>query len=113
MTNVSSNRGGMIVLAYLGPLAIVPFLVEKRDAEVRWHAKHGLVLMAGELVLLFTVSLITGLVSLQALALGCALSIVMIALAVGILVVHVVAILKGLAGTRLIIPGISGYADRF
>ena len=46
----SPNRGVMIVLAYLWPLALVPLLVEKQDAEVQWHAKHGLVLMVAELV---------------------------------------------------------------
>ena len=32
---------------------------------------------------------------------------------VGILALHVVAILKGVNGGRLIIPGISEYANRF
>ena len=35
----------MIVLSYLWPLALVPLLVEKEDAEIQWHAKHGIVLM--------------------------------------------------------------------
>ena len=42
----SPNRGVMIVLAYLWLLALIPLLLEKQDAEVQWHAKHGLVLMA-------------------------------------------------------------------
>jgi len=41
----SPNRGVMIVLAYLWPLALVPLLLEKHDPEVQWHAKHGIVLM--------------------------------------------------------------------
>ena len=36
----------MIVLAYLWILSLVPLLVEKEDAEVQWHAKHGLLLFA-------------------------------------------------------------------
>ena len=32
----------MIVLAYFGLLALIPLLMEKEDAEVQWHAKHGL-----------------------------------------------------------------------
>ena len=32
---------------------------------------------------------------------------------VAILGVHIVAIIKGMGGTRLIIPGISEYANRF
>src|SRR5437016_5802174 len=46
----SANRGVMIVLAYLWPLALVPLLLEKHDADVQWHARHGLVLMAAELL---------------------------------------------------------------
>jgi len=48
----SPNRGVMIVLAYLWPLALVPLLLEKHDADVQWHAKHGLVLMVAELLLI-------------------------------------------------------------
>src|SRR3954470_16220785 len=39
------NRAAMLVLGYLWPLAVVPLLVARDDAEVQWHAKHGLVLM--------------------------------------------------------------------
>ena len=39
----SSNRTVMLILSYLGILALVPLLVEKDDPEVQWHAKHGLV----------------------------------------------------------------------
>src|SRR4051812_30120664 len=46
----SPNRGVMIVLAYLWPLALIPFLLEQQDLDVRWHAKHGLVLMAAEIL---------------------------------------------------------------
>jgi hypothetical protein len=113
MTTASPNRGAMIVLAYLWPLALVPLLLEKQDADVQWHAKHGLVLMGAELLVLFAFSFVTSLVSLATLGLGCALSMLVILLWVAILVVHVVAILKGLAGTRLIIPGVSLYANRF
>ena len=103
----------MIVLAYLWPLAIVPLLVEKQDAEVQWHAKHGIVLMIAELVLLFAYIMMTSIVSLATLGLGCVLSLFLVFAWVGILAVHVVAILKGLNGRRLIIPGLSDYANRF
>jgi len=103
----------MIVLAYLWPLALVPLLVEKQDAEVQWHAKHGIVLMVAELILLFAYIFITSIVSLATLGLGCVLSLFLIFAWVGILAVHVVAILKGINGTRFVIPGISEYANRF
>ena len=49
----SQNGGVMIVLAYLWPLAFVPLLLEKEDADVQWHARHGIVLMAAELIAFF------------------------------------------------------------
>jgi uncharacterized membrane protein len=103
----------MIVLAYLWPLALVPLLLEKDDAELQWHAKHGIVLMIAELILLFAYVATTMFVSLATLGLGCALSIFIIFGWVAILAVHVVAILKGVNGERFIIPGISDYANRF
>jgi uncharacterized membrane protein len=108
----SPNRGVMIVLAYLWPLALVPLLVEKGDPEVQWHAKHGLVLMIAELILLFGYIMMTSIVSLATLGLGCVLSLFLVFGWVAILALHVVAILKGVNGGRLIIPGLSDYANR-
>jgi len=108
----SSNRGVMIVLAYLWPLALVPLLMEKHDAEVQWHAKHGIVLMIAELILLFGYIMLTSIVSLATLGLGCVLSVFLVFGWVGILALHVVAIVKGINGGRLIIPGLSEYANR-
>jgi uncharacterized membrane protein len=109
----SPNRGVMIVLAYLWALAIIPLLMEKHDPEVQWHAKHGLVLMAAELVVIFGYMIITSIVSIAAIGLGCVMSLFFVFAWVGILALHVVAILKGVNGGRLIIPGISEYANRF
>jgi len=113
MPDSSSNRGVMIVLAYLWPLAIVPLFLEKDDADVQWHAKHGLVLLAAELLLLIGLAVLTSLVSLATFVFGCALSMFVILIWVAILGVHIVAIIKAMGGTRLIIPGISEYANRF
>jgi uncharacterized membrane protein len=102
----------MIVLAYLWPLALVPLLLEKNDADVQWHAKHGIVLMIAELVLFFAYVTMTSLVSLASLGLGVVLSMLLIFAWIGILAIHVVAILKGINGTRLILPTVSEYANR-
>jgi len=91
----------------------VPLLLEKQDAEVQWHAKHGLVLMAAELIVILAYGLMSSLVSLATLGLGCVLIVFLVFAWVGILALHVVAILKGVNGGRLIIPGISEYANRF
>jgi len=103
----------MIVLAYLWPLAIVPLLVEKEDPEVQWHAKHGLVLMLAELIVLLSFTMMTSLISIATFGVGCVLSIFVVFIWIAILAVHAIAIVKGINGTRLIVPGVSEYANRF
>ena len=103
----------MIVLAYLWPLAFIPLLLEKQDAEVQWHARHGLVLMLAEIVAVFAYLAFNFMISLAAFGLGCALVLLLMFGFVGILAVHIVAILKGINGERLVIPVLSDYATRF
>jgi uncharacterized membrane protein len=113
LPNPSPNRGVMIVLAYLWPLALVPLLVEKDDPEVQWHAKHGLVLMVAEIAVIVAFSMINVIVSFATFGLGCVLGMFVIFLWIAILVVHVMAIMNGINGKRFVIPGISEYANRF
>jgi len=104
----SSNRGVMIVLSYLWLLSLVPLLVEKEDKEVQWHAKHGVVLMLAELFLwiaMYIVQAILGTI------LGCLFALLTFPVGLAIIAVHILAIVKGLNGGRLIIPGVSQYAD--
>jgi len=105
----SSNRGIMIVLSYLWLLALVPLLVEKEDKEVQWHAKHGLVLMVAELFLWIVISIVIGPLGIF----GCIAALFTPLLALGQLILHIMCIMKGINGKRLIIPGISDFADKF
>ena len=96
---------GMLILAYLGLLALVPLLTEKDDPEVQWHAKHGLVLCVaffGVSMMLFVASsVIWPLWLLQP------------PLSLAYLVVVVLGILKATNGQRLVLPGLSDLVDRF
>jgi hypothetical protein len=112
MPEGSPNRGIMIVLAYLWLLAFVPLVVEKNDPEIQWHARHGIVLMVAELLVLAAYVVMTSLVSLAMLGLGFALGLLLVFAWVGILGLHVVAILKGINGGRLMVPHLSAYASR-
>jgi hypothetical protein len=108
-----SNRGVMIVLAYLPPLSVIPLLVEKDDADLQWHAKHGLVLMAAEFMVLLGLFAVTTILGILTAGLFCAAYIVLPALFLVFLAIHAVAVVKGLNGGRLVVPGISEYVNRF
>jgi len=103
----------MIVLSYLGLLALIPLLVEKDDKEVQWHAKHGLVLAVVEVAVIIGLIVIGGILGAVSVGLGCIFNLLLPVFMLAILVVHILAIVKGLNGQRLLIPGISEYADRF
>ena len=110
--DASPDRGVMIVLAYLWPLALVPLLMERHDSDLQWHARHGLVLMIAELLLVLVYLAIASVVSLASLGLGTVLIILLVLGWIGVLALHVMAIVKGVNGTRLIVPRLSVYADR-
>jgi len=105
---VSQNRTVMIVLAYLWLLALIPYLVEKEDSEVQWHAKNGLVFTAAEVIVWIVITILTFIP-----ALGCIFALMHLVLWLGVLVLHIVAIVKGVNGQRLVIPGLSDYVNKF
>jgi uncharacterized membrane protein len=103
------NRTLMLVLAYCGPLALIPLLVEKNDPEVQWHAKHGLVIFVAEIILFFVIGILH-FIPFLGWILGCLLTVI---LPIGSLILAIVCILKAVNGQRFIIPGLSEFADRF
>jgi uncharacterized membrane protein len=112
----SGNRTIMIVLSYLGILALIPLLVEKEDKEVQWHAKHGLVLLVAEIAFFIVLSILNAIVGAVP-VFGCLAAIIGVlisfVLTIGILVIHVMCIVKGVNGQRFMLPYISEYANRF
>jgi uncharacterized membrane protein len=106
----SSNRNVMILLSYLWLLALIPLVVEKEDREVQWHAKHGLVLTVAELIFWVAFQIVTVVLGSF---LGCIVMVFAPILGLIFVIIHIVAIIKGINGQRLIIPGISQYADSF
>jgi uncharacterized membrane protein len=49
--NPESNRTLMGVLAYIGPLVLIPYFTAKEDPFVKFHIKQGLVLLVIEAAL--------------------------------------------------------------
>jgi uncharacterized membrane protein len=115
-STTSGNRTIMIVLAYLGLLALIPLLVEKEDKEVQWHAKHGLVLLVAEIAIFVALMILQSIVSAVPL-IGCLAALIGVlisfVLTIGILVLHVMCIVKGVNGQRFMLPYVSEYANRF
>jgi len=103
----SSDKTLMLVLSYLGLLALVPLLVEKDDKNVQWHAKHGLVLFFCFVIVFAVLGVITST------GIGCIFAVLYPFVGLGWLVVTVLAIVKATKGQRLMIPGISELADKF
>lgn len=109
LTTTDGSRRIMLVLSYSWLLAVVPLLTEERDTELQWHARQGLVLLIVEGLACLPLALIY-LVSGSILGSAFAWSALPASLAIPTL--HIVAIVKALQGSRLIIPGISRLSDR-
>ena len=99
----------MLILAYLGILALIPLLVEPDDAEVQWHAKHGIVLMLSWMALFLALAIISGLPGLG-IMIGYGFSPFLLVI---IFFFHIFAIVKAINGQRLTIPVISEFADKW
>ena len=108
-----ANRSIMLVLAYLPPFAVIPLLTEKNDPDIHWHAKHGIVLMTAEMLLLLSLVVVSLVLGLLTGGLGCILIALVPIPFLAFLVLHVIAVLRAFAGKRLIVPILSDYADKF
>lgn len=105
----ASDRTIMIVLSYLGILALIPLLVKKEDREVQWHARNGLMMFAAYIVILILWSVFQ---HFMPSAITCGLSFVGCVLWLGYLALCIMGIMKGLRGERLRLPMISDFADK-
>lgn len=110
---VSSNRSVMIVLSYLWILCLVPLLTEKEDKEVQWHAKHGVVLMVAEILFWIAFTIVTNIIVAATLGLGCLVSLLGPFIALAFLAIHIMCIMKGVNGQRMIIPYVTDFVQKF
>lgn len=105
-TKKRSGSTGMLVLAYLGLFAIIPLARGKKDREVYWHAKHGLIITAAYMI----VSMVHLAFVNTGTSFNC-LSALLSYLPMGAWLILVpLCIFKAVNGQRLHIPGISRLA---
>jgi uncharacterized membrane protein len=99
---------GMLILAYLPLLGLIALLASKQDREIRWHSKNGQLLFAAVVAIAVAATAIGILVP----PLSCLYGIFMFFVAGIYAIVVLLAVVKALQGERVIVPGISRYADR-
>ena len=103
------NRAVMLVLAYLGPLCLVPLLLDRGDREIRWHARNGLIFFAAWVAIF----VLDNLLFLSLHPLGCLITLLMPIVGLAYLALVVTGIVRALEGKRLVVPGLSTLADKF
>lgn len=105
----SSDRTLMIVLSYLGLLALIPLLTKKEDPEVQWHAKNGLAITIAWFVVWIAFQLITFVLPWGIRAawgiLGCIVGL-------AFFVVWIIALVKAVGGQRFRVPVITDLAEK-
>jgi uncharacterized membrane protein len=99
----------LLVLSYLTILGFIPLIAGKRDREVRWHAANGLLLFGA----VAAVGIVATIIGVLVPPLSCVYPIVMFLVLILYTIIAILAVVKALAGERLIVPVISRYADRF
>lgn len=112
MITSPARRFVAIVLAYLGPLAVIPLLTARTDADVQWHARQGILLFACEAGVFLALASLTGLTVLSNLVGGVAIGVLARVAWIAVLAIHLTAILAALNDRRLSVPVVSALASR-
>ena len=101
----------MLVLAYLGLLALIPLLVKKDDRDLRWHSFNQLSWFVAWFVLTIALWIID-----YAVPGGCFFGAVFSAIhclvGLGYLALIIMGIMKAMKGERLRVPVLSDFADK-
>ncbi len=101
--NVSAgNQTAMAVLAYIGPLVIISYLMAKNDEFVKFHIKQGLVLLVISIILWVLSSMF--LFSLY--------SIIQL-LNLGVLVLAIIGIVNAVQGKEKLLPLVGQFGSKF
>ncbi len=105
----NSDRTIMLILSYLGILALIPFFMKKDDPEVQWHAKNGVALLLAEIVWCI---IQFGSVFIHVPGVGCITGLVGCIVWIGFLALTVLCIVKAVNGQRFRIPVITDMAEK-
>lgn len=103
----------MLVLSYLGLLALIPLLTKKDDREIQWHAWNGLFLTIAYIVVYIIWAVIQAIIPDS---IGCLAGPVILAINCGLwigwIALAILGITKATSGQRMRYPVISEQADK-
>lgn len=106
----SSDRTLMIVLSYLGLLALIPYLTKKDDPEIHWHAKNGVGLLILDVVVM-VIWWIIGF-ALGDTVVGCGAGMIGCVIYLALFVLHIYCIVVAVGGKRPNIPVVTDFAQK-
>lgn len=106
----SSDRTLMVVLSYLGLLALIPYLTKKEDPDIHWHAKNGVGLLIMDVVVMVAFMVISWVMPSN--LLGCGIGVLQCVVWLGILGLHVYCIVQAVGGKRPRIPVVTDFAEK-
>jgi fumarate reductase subunit D len=103
MTNQSTETNTlMCILSYLGIFALIPYLTQKDDAYINWHARQGLLITAFAIVTSFGL----GVLSLLP-AIGWIASMISMLFSFAVLGLCVYCMIQACGGKKWRVPGIA------
>ena len=105
---VSPARPFLLAFSYVGFLGVLLLLFARRDPEVKWHARNGLMLFLA----LAAAGIVATLIGIAVPSLACVYAVTMAIAGLLYVMIAILATVKALNGERLMIPGLSRYADR-
>jgi len=100
----------MVVLAYLGLLALIPYLTKKEDPDIHWHAKNGVGLLILDVVV-WVVLFILQMVFRNSVV-GCGFATISCVVWIAILILHIYCLIQGVGGKRPRIPVVTDFAEK-
>ncbi len=101
----------LLVLSYLGILALVPFLTAKKEFVI-WHARQGLLLFGVSMVSLFGMILVNVVLWYFHWVLGLIFLLLLLTSGFGILALIVACVIKAFEGERWRIPYLGDFVEK-
>jgi uncharacterized membrane protein len=105
----SSDRTLMVILSYLGLLALIPYLTKKEDPDIHWHAKNGMGLLILDVVVMVVFWVITYVLPST---LACGASALSCVVWIGILGLHIYCLIQAMGGKRPRVPVVTDFAEK-